>query len=114
MSVMGTVLPPPFCAPCIRIACLTVPAPPWASTIRHFAPSDPNLHYAALQALALAAGDDLAIGDVLEFKFGSELQSIQFLGHVTAFRPYGSLDLHASPNTVVGYNYATSLPNTAE
>ena len=60
-----------------------------ALTVRRFAPSDPNLHNAALQALALSAADDISIGDVLEFKFGSELQTIQFLGHVTAFRPYG-------------------------
>src|SRR5579864_3181936 len=38
-------------------------------TARRFAPSDPNLHNAALQALALSAGDDFAIGDVLELKF---------------------------------------------
>jgi carboxypeptidase family protein len=88
--------------------------PSMAVTMRRFAPSDPNLHYAALQALALNAGDDFAIGDVLELKFGSELQTIQFLGHVTAFRPYGSLDLHPSPNTVLSYDYTTSLPNTRE
>ena len=86
--------------------------PSMAVTVRRFAPSDPNLHYAALQALALNAGDDISLGDVLELKFGSELQTIQFLGHVTAFRPYGSVDLHPSPNTVVEYDYATSLPNT--
>ncbi|HWW15685.1 MAG TPA: carboxypeptidase-like regulatory domain-containing protein [Candidatus Dormibacteraeota bacterium] len=86
--------------------------PTMAVTMRRFAPSDPNLHYAALQALALNAGDDIRVGDVLELKFGSELQTIQFLGHVTAFRPYGSVDVHASPNTVVEYAYATSLPNT--
>jgi hypothetical protein len=88
--------------------------PSMAVTMRRFAPSDPNLHYAALQALALNAADDFALGDVLELRFGSELQTIQFLGHVTAFRPYGSLDLHASPNTVVEYDYATSLPNTRD
>ena len=86
--------------------------PSMAVTMRRFAPSDPRLHYAALQALGLNAGDDLAVSDVLELKFGSELQTIQFLGHVTAFRPYGSIDLHASPNTLVEYDYATSLPNT--
>jgi len=86
--------------------------PSMAVTVRRFAPSDPNLHNASLQALALSAGDDFSIGDVLELKFGSELQTIQFLGRVTAFRPYGSVDLHLSPNTVVGYDYATSLPNT--
>jgi hypothetical protein len=88
--------------------------PSMAVTMRRFAPSDPNLHYAALQALAVNAGDDFAMGDVLELRFGSELQTVQFLGRVTAFRPYGSLDLHLSPNTVVSYDYATSLPNTRD
>jgi len=86
--------------------------PSMAVTVRRFAPSDPSLHSAALQALAFGAGDDFALGDVLELKFGSELETIQFLGRVTAFRPYGSIDLHASPNTVLAYDYATSLPNT--
>jgi hypothetical protein len=90
-------------------------APTLALTVHRFAASDPNLHNAALQALALSAGDDFSIGDVLELKFGSELQTIQFLGRVTAFRPYGSADLHLSPNTVLEYDYATSRPdNRAE
>jgi Carboxypeptidase regulatory-like domain len=85
--------------------------PSVAVTLRRFAPSDPNLHNAALQALALSAGDDISLGDVLELKFGSELQTIQFLGRVTAFRPYGAVDLHLSPNTVLEYDYATSQPD---
>ena len=85
--------------------------PSLAITMRRFAPSDPNLHDAALQALALNAGEDFSMADVVELKFGSELQAIQFLGHVTAFRPYGSLDVHASPNTVVEYAFTTSRPN---
>ena len=80
-------------------------------TVRRFAPSDPNLHNAALQALAFSAADDLTLGDVLELRFGSELQTIQFLGQMNAFRPYGSADLHLSPNTVVEYNYTTSRPD---
>ena len=85
--------------------------PSVALTVRRFAQSDPNLHNAALQALALSAADDLTIGNVLELKFGSELQTIQFLGRVTAFRPYGSADLHFTPDTVLEYAYATSLPD---
>jgi hypothetical protein len=85
--------------------------PSVAMTVRRFAPSDPNLHNAALQALALAMGDSFSVGDVLELKFGSELQTIQFLGRVSAFRPYGSARLHVSPNTVLEYSYATSLPD---
>jgi hypothetical protein len=90
-------------------------APSLALTVHRFAASDPNLHNAALQALALSAGDDFSVGDVLELKFGSELQTIQFLGRVTAFRPYGAADLHLSPNTVLEYAYTTSRPdNRAE
>ncbi len=85
--------------------------PSMALTLRRFAASDPNLHNAALQAFALSAGDDFTVGDVLEFKFGSELQTIQFLGRVTAVRPYGTADLHLSPNTVVEYAYASSRPD---
>ncbi len=85
--------------------------PTMALTVSRFAPSDPNLHNAALQALALSAADDFAIGDVLEFKFGSELQTIQFLGQMNAFRPFASADFHLSPDTVVEYDYTTSRPN---
>jgi hypothetical protein len=88
--------------------------PSMAVTVRRFAPSDPILHDAALQALALEAGDDFTVGDVVELKFGSELQAVQFLGNMTAFQPFGSLDFHASPNTLVGYQYTTSLPTTED
>jgi hypothetical protein len=85
--------------------------PSMALTVRRFAASDPNLHNAALQAMALSASDNFSLGDVLELRFGSEMQTIQFLGRVTAVRPYGSADLHLSPNTVVEYSYTTSRPN---
>jgi hypothetical protein len=88
--------------------------PAMALTMRRFAPLDANLNYAALQSIALSAAEDVAIGDVVELRFGSEFQAIQFLGHVNSFRPYGSIDLHTSPDTIVAYDYATSLPNTRE
>jgi hypothetical protein len=86
-------------------------APTLGVTVRRFSPTDPNLHNAALQALALSAGDDFTVADVLELKFGSELQTVQFMGHASAFRPYGSAHLQISPNTVVEYDYATSHPD---
>ena len=88
--------------------------PSVALTVRRFAASDPNLHNAALQSLALSAADDFAVSDILELKLGSELQAIQFLGRATAFRPYGSADLHLSPNTVLEYQYATSRPHSRD
>jgi Carboxypeptidase regulatory-like domain len=86
-------------------------SPTLGLTVRRFSPSDPYLHNAALQSLALSASDDFTVGDVLELKFGSEVQTVQFLGQATAFRPYGSADLHLSPNTVLEYEYATSRPD---
>jgi len=88
--------------------------PTVSMTVRRFAPSDPILNNSALQALSFAVSDDMPIGDVLELKFGSELQAIQFLGHMTAVRPYGSIDAHLSPNTLLEYSYTTSLPRTRD
>jgi hypothetical protein len=77
-------------------------------TARSLASPDLNLHNSDFQSIALTTSDDIKLGDVLELKFGSELQAIQFLGRVSAFRPFGSADLHLSPDTVVSYAYATS------
>lgn len=88
--------------------------PGMSLTVRRFEPSDPNLHNAALQAMGLSAHDDINLADVVELKFGSELQTIQFLGRVTAFSPYGSAHFHLSPNTLLEYAYATSRPDLRE
>jgi len=84
--------------------------PSMSLSVRRFAPSDPYLHNAALQAVALNAAEAMTVGDVFELKFGSEMQTIQFLGRVSAFRPYASASFHASPNTILQYDYMTSLP----
>jgi hypothetical protein len=65
-----------------------------------------------LQAIALTTSDDMVLGDSIELNFGSELQTIQFMGRVTTFRPFGTADIHLSPNTVLEYRYATSEPNS--
>ncbi len=84
--------------------------PQMAFTMRRLAAPGINGHDTALQALALSGSDKFTMGDILELRFGSELQTIQFLGRVTAFRPFGSVDLHLSPNTVLEYRYATAEP----
>ena len=86
--------------------------PEMAFTMRRLAAPGINGHDTALQALALSASDEFTLGDILELRFGSELQTIQFMGRVTAFRPFGSADLHLSPNTVLEYRYATSQPDS--
>jgi hypothetical protein len=66
---------------------------------------------ATLQALSVTSSDRIVLGDMLELKLGSELQTIQFMGRVNAIKPFGSADLHITPNTVLEYQYATSVPN---
>jgi hypothetical protein len=85
--------------------------PEMAFTMRRLAAPGINGYGTALQAMALSASDKFSLGEILELRFGSELQTIQFLGRVTAFRPFGSADLHLSPNTVVEYRYTTSQPD---
>jgi len=53
----------------------------------------------------------MTLGDILELKFGSELQTVQFMGRVTALRPFATADLHLSPDTIVEYRYATDQPD---
>ncbi|MGA7574576.1 MAG: carboxypeptidase-like regulatory domain-containing protein [Terriglobales bacterium] len=70
-----------------------------------------NLPGATLQALSVTSSDRVVLGDRLEMKLGSEYQSIQFMGRVNAFKPFASADLHLTPNTVLEYQYASSVPN---
>jgi hypothetical protein len=87
--------------------------PTVALTVRRLnAPDVNNLRGASLQALSLKTSDRMTLGDVLELQFGSELQTIQFMGRVNSFKPFGSADLHITPDTVIEYQYATSIPNT--
>ena len=67
---------------------------------------------ATLQALSVTSSDRIVLGNKLEMKLGSELQTIQFMGRVHAFKPFGSADLHITPNTVLEYQYASSVPST--
>ena len=65
---------------------------------------------ASLQALSVTSSDRIVFGDSLEIRLGSEFQTIQFMGRVNAFRPFASADLHLSPNTVLEYEYSSSVP----
>jgi Carboxypeptidase regulatory-like domain len=72
---------------------------------------DLNTMPGALQALSVTSADRVVFGDMLEMKVGSELQAIQFMGRVNAFKPFGSVDLHLTPDTLVEYQYASSVPH---
>jgi Carboxypeptidase regulatory-like domain len=88
--------------------------PEVAFTMRRLSSPDLGIRNAQLEALALTTSDEIALGDVLELKFGSELQTIQFMGRVTAFRPFGTVAAHLSPDTVLQYRYSSSRPDIRE
>jgi hypothetical protein len=85
-------------------------APTVSFTMRRFASPDPILRNADFQSMAINTSDEVRIGDVVELRFGSELQTIQFMGRMNAARPYGSFEAHLSPNTVLEYDYRSSVP----
>jgi Carboxypeptidase regulatory-like domain len=82
------------------------------TALRLNSPKLNNMPDASLQALSVTSSDRVVFGDKLEMKLGSELQTIQFMGRVNAFKPFGSADLHLTPNTVLEYEYASAVPNT--
>jgi Carboxypeptidase regulatory-like domain len=85
--------------------------PKIAVTLRRYASPQfaPNNE---LQALAVSFSNTTNIGDFLGLRYGNEFQALDFMGHLVAFRPFGSADLHLTPNTVLSYAYATSRPTT--
>jgi hypothetical protein len=86
--------------------------PEMAITARRFASPDAVQHHAAMNALAMALVNHSTVSEFLEADYGGELQSVQFRGRVTAFRPFATLTAHVDDNTIVQYRYATSRPTT--
>ena len=85
--------------------------PQFAVTMRRLAAPDFYSRGDVLQALSLSSSDNVTFADVVELHFGSELQTIQFMGRATAFRPFGTADVHLSNNTLLEYRFTTSRPD---
>jgi hypothetical protein len=84
--------------------------PSLALTVRNLAPPAVGFQTTGLQSIALTSTDSFTVGNVVELHFGSELQTLQFMGRVSTFRPFGTADVHLDPDTVFEYAYATSRP----
>jgi len=87
-------------------------SPEMALTVRRFASPQTMVHHGALQALAFSYSNGFSVADLLDFRLGGEVQTIQFMGRANAVRPFGSVDLHLTPGTVLEYKYATTEPST--
>jgi len=79
-------------------------------TAKRFASPDMVARHAALQALAMTVSNTTQLTQSIEFHYGAEEQAVQFIHTATAFRPFGSLDWHLSDNTLLEYQYASSVP----
>jgi len=66
----------------------------------------------AYSAVSTIGSDSMTIANFIDLKYGAELDALQVARHVEAFRPFGAIDVHLSPNMVLEYRYATSEPNS--
>jgi len=82
--------------------------PQIALTARRFATGSNVPQYGALQAFSLTTSDTMAVSESLEITAGSEFQVVEFARQVKALRPFGTVDLHITPDTVLEYRYASS------
>jgi len=83
--------------------------PKFGVTLRRSAPAG-NSQGAAFSSLEWSYSDRQTIADFVELKYGGEMQTVQFMGRISGFRPYGSLAMHLTPHTRLEYAYATAEP----
>jgi hypothetical protein len=86
--------------------------PTFTVTYRHFATPGSAVQNSPYAAIEMNTSDTMSVADFVDLSYGADVQSMEFAKRVTAFRPYGSVDVHLSPDMVVEYRYATSEPDT--
>ena len=86
--------------------------PTFTVTYRHFASPGVAVLNSPYSAVEMNSSDRMSIAGIVDLQYGADIQSLEFARRVTAMRPYGSVDVHLSPNLLVEYRYATSEPDT--
>lgn len=84
--------------------------PELSLAVRRFANPTVDSAIPALQAMSVRASDEFQLADTIGVRVGSEYQIVQFLSHTSAIRPFGGIDAHLSPNTVLSYEFTSSEP----
>ncbi len=80
-------------------------------TYRHFAIPGVAVENSPYSAMQISTSDRMTVAGVIDLQYGADLQSLEFAKRVTAIRPYGSVQVHLSPDMIVEYRYATSEPD---
>ncbi len=86
--------------------------PSFTVTYRHFANPGAAVENSPYSAIEMNSSDSMTVAGLVDLQYGADVQSLEFARRVTAVRPYGSVQVHLSPNLVVEYRYATSEPDT--
>ena len=80
-------------------------------TYRHFAIPGIAVENSPYSAMQISTSDKMSVAGVVDLQYGADLQSLEFAKRITAIRPYGSVQVHLSPDMIVEYRYATSEPD---
>jgi hypothetical protein len=83
--------------------------PTFAVTLRHMAPVGSNISN-ALSSVAFTFSNTTTLADIIDLSYGSEVQDVQFIRHISGIRPFASAGLHLGKSTTVEYHYATAEP----
>jgi hypothetical protein len=88
-----------------------VSRPALTLTYRRLASPSSAVQNAAYSAVALTTSDRMSVAGLVDFSYGADMEAVEFSRHVMAIRPFGSVDVHLSPDMVAEYRYATSGPD---
>ena len=80
-------------------------------TYRRLATPGMSVPAAEYSAMAMTTSDSMSIAGFIDLDYGADLEAVEFARRIAAVRPFGTVDIHVSPNMVVEYRYATSGPD---
>jgi len=90
----------------------SVSHPTFTVIYRRFATPGVAVENSPYASVEMNTSDSISVADFIDLQYGAAVQSLEFAKRTIAFRPYGSVAMHLSPNFVLQYRYATSEPDT--
>ena len=85
--------------------------PTVAVTLRHTAPPGSAINN-ALSSVAFTFSNTMNVAGSIDLNYGSEVQGVQFIRHISGVRPFASAGLHLGKSTLLEYRYATAEPGS--
>src|SRR3954468_4367457 len=83
--------------------------PTMAVTLRHTAPPGSAINN-SLSSVAFTFSNTTNVAGLIDLNYGSEVQGVQFIRHISGVRPFASAALHLGKSTLLEYRYATAEP----